>query len=81
MPKIDYQSNKESKEPRTMVIGGEYMVVDSYSNPIRYLAQPPNIAEDKRVTYNPTYDIWSITDADPDDPKDSAKYISNWQGR
>ncbi len=43
------------------------MVIDSYSNPIRYLAQPPNLERNQsRKTRNPTYDIWSITDADPD---------------
>lgn len=79
VPKIDYFSNRESKEPRSMVIGGDYMVIDAYSNPIRYLAQPPNIDPKKRKTYNPTYDIWSITDANPDNPDESDKYISNWQ--
>lgn len=81
VPKLDYFSNRESREPRSMVISGEYMVIDSYSNPIRYLAQPPNIDPARRKTYNPTYDIWSITDANPDNPDESAKYISNWQGQ
>ena len=58
------------------------MLIDSYSNPIRYLAQVPNLAPgEKRETYNPTYDIWSITDANPDNPDESAKYITNWQGQ
>ncbi len=79
VPKLDYFSNRESKEGRSVVIGGEYMVIDSYGNPIRYLAQPPNIDPKKRKTYKPTYDIWSITDANPDNPDEASKYISNWQ--
>ncbi len=77
--KLDYDSNKEAKEKRSDAVGGEYMVIDSYGNPFRYLAQPPNIKQDQRETRNPTYDIWSITDADPDRTEESAKYITNWQ--
>ncbi len=81
VPKLDYESNREAREPRAMSIGGKYMVIDSYSNPIRYLAQVPNLPPNqKRETYNPTYDIWSITDADPKKTDESAKYITNWQG-
>jgi prepilin-type N-terminal cleavage/methylation domain-containing protein len=82
VPKLDYNSNTASREPRSMSLGGDYVVIDSYSNPIRYLAQVPNLAPGvKRETYNPTYDIWSITDANPDNPDESAKYITNWQGQ
>lgn len=77
--KLDWASNREGKEPRSTAIGGEYMVIDSYGQPVRYLAQPPNLPPGtKRETYNPTYDLWSITDADPDSSEDEAKYISNW---
>ena len=79
VPKLDYTSNLESKEPRATSVNGEYMVIDSYSNPIRYLAQAPNLQKtEKRKTHNPTYDIWSITDADPEDESAEAKYITNW---
>jgi len=79
--KLDYFTNRESREPRSSVIGGDYMVVDSYGNPIRYLCQPPNLPRGQnRQTRNPTYDLWSITDADPDDPQSEAKYITNWSG-
>lgn len=82
VPKLDYFSNRESREPRSMSVGGEYVVVDSYSNQIRYLAQAPNLqGNQKRETYNPTYDIWSITDADPNDKDATARYITNWQGQ
>ncbi len=81
VPRLDYFSNREAREPRSTVIGGEYMVIDSYSNPVRYLAQAPNLpAGKKRETRNPTFDIWSITDADPGDTQAEAKYINNWSG-
>ena len=81
VPKIDYNTNRDAREPRAMSIGGKYMVIDSYSNPVRYLAQVPNLGpNEKRLTYNPTYDIWSITDANPANADESAKYITNWQG-
>lgn len=82
VPRIDYFSQREAREPRAMSIGGRYMVIDSYSNPIRYLAQVPNLGpNERRETRNPTYDIWSITDANPDNEDESAKYITNWQGQ
>jgi len=78
--KLDYESNKSAKEPRTISIGGSFMVVDSYGTPFRYLAQPPNISVDKRQTFNPTYDIWSVTDvSNPTDEEDQARHITNWQ--
>ncbi|MEC5126575.1 prepilin-type N-terminal cleavage/methylation domain-containing protein [Verrucomicrobiales bacterium BCK34] len=77
--KLDYEGNKSAKEPRAISIGGAFMVVDSYGNPIRYLAQPPNIKADERKTYNPTYDIWSIADADPIAEDEQARHITNWQ--
>lgn len=79
--KLDYFSNREAKEPRSTVIGGDYMVIDSYSNPVRYLAQTPNLPRGQtRRTRNPTFDLWSITDAEPNDPEAEAKYITNWSG-
>lgn len=82
VPRIDYFTQREAREPRSTSIGGRYMVIDSYSNPIRYLAQVPNLAPtEKRETRNPTYDIWSITDANPDNEDESAKYVTNWQGQ
>ena len=79
VPNLDFDSNREGREPRSTAVGGEYMVIDSYGQPVRYLAQPPNLPSGtKRETYNPTYDLWSITDADPDAAEDRAKYITNW---
>lgn len=77
--KLDYEGNQSAKEPRSTTLGGEFMVVDSYGNQIRYLAQPPNITVSERKTYNPTYDIWSIADADPIDSEQQARHITNWQ--
>lgn len=79
VPRLSFDENRESKDPRSEVIGGDYMVIDNFGNPIRYLAQPPNIDEDERKTRNPTYDIWSIADADPTREEDQAKHITNWQ--
>lgn len=79
VPKLDLDSNRESKTPRSTDRGGEPQVMDSYGNPYRYLAEPPNIPNDERETYNPTYDLWSITDADPGDESEEARYITNWQ--
>lgn len=77
--KLTYKENESSKSPRSDVIGGKFMVVDTYGNPIRYLAEPPNIKPEERTTINPTYDLWSIVDADPNVEADQAKHITNWQ--
>lgn len=72
--------NQGSKDLRSTDIGGLARVIDSYGNPVRYLAEPPNLSPSERSSEmrNPTYDLWSIVDADPDDPRDEAKYITNW---
>lgn len=78
--KLDYETNKTAKDPRTVSLGGSFMVVDSYGSPFRYLAQPPNISVAERLTFNPTYDIWSVTDvSNPADEEDQARHITNWQ--
>ncbi len=77
--RLSYFENKDSKDPRAGTLGSKFVILDSYGNPVRYLAQPPNISEDKRETYNPTFDLWSIVDADPNNPEDQAKFITNWQ--
>ncbi len=79
VPKLDLDSNRESRTPRSTDRGGEPQVMDSYGNPFRYLAEPPNIPNDERQTYNPTYDLWSITDTNPDNPDEQARHITNWQ--
>lgn len=72
--------NRDSKDPRSTDIGGLARVIDSYGSPVRYLAEPPNLSPSERNSEmrNPTYDLWSIVDADPGDPRDEAKYITNW---
>lgn len=80
--KLDYFSNRDAKEARSAVVNGEYMVMDSFGDPIRYLAQPPNLKSEKdRKTRNPTYDLWSIAGEDPNDSASEAAYISNWQAK
>ncbi|MEX2577651.1 MAG: prepilin-type N-terminal cleavage/methylation domain-containing protein [Verrucomicrobiales bacterium] len=79
IPKLAYEENEDARAPRSLFIGGEYMVIDSYGDPLRYIADPPNIPQDERQTMNPTYDLWSIAGADPTDPEEQAKHITNWQ--
>lgn len=80
--RLDYESNKNAREARSRIVGGEYMVLDTYGDPIRYLAQAPNLKDPKdRKTRNPTYDLWSIAGQNPKDPDAEAAYISNWQAR
>lgn len=70
--RLSYEENKNSKNPRSTAIGGDFQVVDSYGDPIRYLAQPPNIVEKDRLTFNPDYDLWSIAGSDPTDMESQA---------
>lgn len=80
--RLDYESNKDARDGRSRIVGGEYMVMDSYGDPVRYLAQPPKLKDEKdRETRNPTYDIWSIAGQNPKDPDAEAAFISNWQSR
>ena len=87
VPKLDYQTNKTSKSPRSTAFKGSYVLVDSFGAPIRYLCGPPNLtAEQRKATgqINPTYDIWSIVDTDPEKSSDfstQSKYITNWQSK
>ncbi len=77
--KLSYKENESSKSPRSDVIGGDFMLIDTFGNPLRYLAEPPNIKPEERTTINPTYDLWSIVDAEPGVEEDQAKHITNWQ--
>ncbi len=78
--RLTMAQNRESKDPRATDLGGDIRVIDAYGNPIRYLAEAPNLKPDERNSEmrNPTYDLWSIVDADPNDPLDEVKHISNW---
>jgi len=77
--KLTFRENQDSRNPRAESFGGKYMVIDSFGNPIRYLAEPPGRPVEEKQTINPTYDLWSIADADPNDDDDQAKHITNWQ--
>ncbi len=79
--KLDYHSNREARKPRSTNAGGEYLVIDAFGDPVRYLAQPPNLPRGKeRLTRSPSYDIWSIAGADPNEADLENKIIANWQG-
>lgn len=77
--RLSFEENKSSKDGRSMSVGGEFLVVDPYGDPFRYLAQPPNIAPSARLTRNPTFDLWSIAGADPTNPAEQSSHITNWQ--
>jgi len=82
--KLDFEGNKNSKNPRSRFFQGEYILIDNYGSQIRYLCDPPNTTPANRQTVNPTYDIWSIVDTDPADSADfstQSRYISNYQGQ
>lgn len=82
VPRLYFNINEDSKAPRSIRFQSKYAVIDSYNSPVRYLAEPPNVAPADRKTNNPTYDLWSIVDTNPSDASDfstQAKYITNWQ--
>lgn len=81
--KLDYDSNLDANEKRSEVYGGAYAVIDSFGNPVRYVASPPNVPVNERGTINPHYDLWSIADTDPEDSSSDAqaRHITNWQAQ
>ena len=80
VPRLSFRENQESSDPRVGVsAGGKFVILDAYGSEMRYLADPPNIDPEKRGSINPTYDLWSIVDADPTAPEDQARHITNWQ--
>ncbi len=79
VPKLDYSSNRDVDDARSTNLGGDYMVVDPFGDPVRYVAQPPNIPPKDRKTRNPTYDLWSIAGNDPDVEGAEAGFIGNWK--
>jgi type II secretory pathway pseudopilin PulG len=77
--KLDFFSNRDSREKRSDAIGGQYMVIDSYGDPVRYLSQPPNLPRgQQRLTRSPTYDLWSIAGNDPNSPNAENAFITSW---
>jgi prepilin-type N-terminal cleavage/methylation domain-containing protein len=79
--RLDFNTNREAREPRSTNAGGQYMVIDSFGDPVRYLAQPPNLPRGQtRLTRSPAYDLWSLAGADPGDGQLENKIIANWQG-
>ena len=81
---LDFKSSQRANIG-TVGIGedGNYMAIDSYGNPIRYLCDPPNRVvggKQELRTWNPTYDMWSTGKVSPRDDPDEAreKWITNW---
>lgn len=80
--KLDFFSNRNAREKRSDAVGGQYMVIDSYGDPVRYLAQPPNLPRGQaRLTRSPTYDLWSIAGNDPNAPNAENAFITSWGSR
>jgi len=77
--KLAFEQNRDSRNPRAITAGGKFLVVDAYGDPIRYIADPPNLPPAQRTTINPTYDLWSLAGEDPTDPDAQAAHITNWQ--
>ncbi len=63
---------------RSRRLGDDYLLIDPFSNPIRYLAHKPNAKN--KLTRNPTYDLWSIGDSRNGDytPQGIANWIGNF---
>lgn len=77
--RLDFFSNRDAKEKRSDNVGGQFMVIDSFGDPVRYLAQPPNLPRGQaRLTRSPTYDLWSIAGTDPRAPNAENAFITNW---
>lgn len=77
--KLDFFSNRNAREKRSDAVGGQYMVIDSYGDPVRYLAQAPNLPRgQQRLTRSPTYDLWSIAGNDPNAPNAENAFITSW---
>ena len=81
---LDFKSSARANKGTVMLAAnGDYVAVDSYGNLIRYLCDPPNRIVGNKVekrTLNPTYDLWSLGGAPPDndEPESRAKWITNW---
>ena len=71
--RIDYATSQSSKNPRSAKSGSDYVLIDPSGSQIRYLCEKP--AAKKKLTFNPTFDIWSVMDS----PDDQSKWITNWQ--
>ena len=80
---LSWDTNKDKKKKRSKPVSGDkgFMVVDSFGDPIRYLAEPPNKPPDQKLTINPTFDIWSLGNVRTSksaDPKSAIRFITNW---
>jgi prepilin-type N-terminal cleavage/methylation domain-containing protein len=76
---IDWNTSKNQKRDRVGDVGGRYALLDPFGSPIRYLCDPPG--QKKKITRNPTYDIWSLGggDSDSDALEDRSKWLTNWE--
>lgn len=75
---VDRLAHEFQKNAETILSarsGDDFLVIDPRGTPMRYLASPPNLEPDRKITRNPEYDLWSLGGGTPDDP---ARWITNW---
>jgi len=78
---LDFRSSEgQGKGTVGVDAEGRYIATDGFGNPIRYLCDPPNRMPYEIRTLNPTYDLWSIGEAEPgqNDLENKSKWITNW---
>lgn len=81
LPELEYRPGEAKSSRVYRVSDGQYLVIDAYSDPMRYLAEKPNKKD--KMTVNVTYDLWSLggTKAEnAESDKAQARYITNWGG-
>ncbi len=80
---LDFRSSqRQGKGTVKIDAEGRYIATDGVGNPIRYLCDPldPKTQQREIRTFNPTYDLWSIGEAEPgkNDLENQSKWITNW---
>ncbi len=76
---LAHVEGSNANPPRSIFVNGQYLVVDAFGNPLRYLAEAPNISPEDRKTINPTFDLWSQGASESqEDIESEDKFITNW---
>lgn len=71
---IDRNTAKNQAVQKVGKMGNQYVLVDPFGSPLRYLAEPPG--KKNKKTDNPGYDLWSLGGADP--TSTSTKSRAKW---
>ncbi len=75
---LSFHEQKNAEVPRSAPLAGGFGVIDPWSSPIRYLASPPNLPVDRKVSHNPDFDLWFLGGGAPDETEN---WVSNWGAR